>query len=660
LHWERSIELPNIAKTNSPQNVSFIAGFTALSTVNAMICQLNFAAEASHMGNWFTRRRNRIALTYFWLVLTIVICLGQVKSTTAQVKLTDIQGHWAQACIENLVQQRIINGYADGTFRPNATVSRAEFAAMVVPAFPAAVNATLPRSMPRFADVPANHWAANAIGRAYVAEFVSGYPGNVFRPQQTISRAQALVALANGLNLPQPASESGTLAGFQDAASIPNYARGAIATATANRLVVNYPNVKLLKPNQPASRADIAAFICQARSRGTQNSLIPSTYIAGGTTETPQATGSRQEIRGVWLTNIDSDVLYSRDRLKDAIQELARLKFNTLYPAIWTWGYTLYNSPTAAKAFGTAIEPESPLPPTYRLDGRDILAETIELGHQQGMAVIPWFEFGFMTTADSELARRHPDWLTTKQDGSRIWREGKYDRVWLNPFHPDAQQFILDLLTEIVSNYNVDGIQLDDHFGLPFEFGYDAFTTKLYQQEHQNRLPPTDPKDAEWTRWRADKITDFLTRAFKTIKARKENVLIALSPNSQKFSYEHSLADWQTWERQGLVEEIVLQVYRNSLDSFKSELDQPEVVAAKNHIPVGIGILSGLKDRSVPMSQIQEQVQAARDRKFAGVSFFFYETLWNLSGEPANDRKTVLQKLFATPVQRPSVLKTPN
>lgn len=612
------------------------------------------------MRNWFKSScRSGIALPCFLLALTIVMVLAQVKPTIAQAKLKDVQGHWAQTCIENLAQQRIIHGYADGTFRPNAMVSRAEFAAMVVGAFPTAMNATAPRSMPRFADVPASHWAANAIGKAYVAEFLSGYPGNVFRPQQTISRVQALVALATGLNLPKPESESGMLARFQDASTIPAYATGAIATATANRLVVNYPNVKFLKPNQSASRADIAAFLCQARSRDTQNSLISSAYIAGGATETPQATVPQSEIRGVWLTNIDSDVLYRRDRLKDAIQDLAQLKFNTLYPAVWTWGFTLYNSPTAAKVFGAEIEPESPLPPTYQLNGRDILAETVELGHQQGMAVIPWFEFGFMTTANSELARRHPEWLTAKQDGSRIWREGKYDRVWLNPFHPEAQQFILDLITEIVTQYDVDGIQLDDHFGLPFEFGYDAFTTKLYQQEHQNRLPPSDPKDAEWTRWRADKITEFLTRAFKTIKARKENVLVALSPNSQKFSYEHSLADWQTWERQGLVEEILLQVYRNSLDSFKSELDQPEVIAAKNHIPVGIGILSGLKDRSVPMSQIQAQVQAVRDRKFAGMSFFFYETLWNLSGEPTNDRKAALQKLFATPVDRPSILKPP-
>jgi len=77
------------------------------------------------------------------------------------------------------------------------------------------------------------------------------------------------------------------------------------------------------------------------------------------------------------------------------------------------------------------------------------------------MGVIPWFEFGFMAPADSDLAKRHPDWLTSRRDGSQIWIEGKHE-VWLNPFRPEVQQFIQDLILEIVSK-DIDGIQFDDH-----------------------------------------------------------------------------------------------------------------------------------------------------------------------------------------------------
>lgn len=362
-------------------------------------------------------------------------------------------------------------------------------------------------------------------------------------------------------------------------------------------------------------------------------------------------THSASELRGVWLTNIDSDVLFQRDRLKNAINRLHQLNFNTIYPTVWNWGYTLYPSRVAQRAIGRSLDP------TPGLQNRDILREIVQQAHQKGMAAIPWFEFGFMAPADSLLAQRHPQWLTSRRDGSKIWQEGTHERVWLNPFRPDVQQFILDLVVEIVGNYDVDGIQFDDHFGLPSEFGYDTYTVALYQKEHQGQNPPSDPQNAEWVKWRADKITSYMQRVFRTVKARKQNCLISVSPNPQRVSYDLYLADWERWERKGFVEELILQIYRNDIDVFISELQYPEVIAAQRHIPVSIGILSGLKNRHVPIKQVQEQVAQVRQHKFAGVSFFFYETLWNLSQEKSSDRQSVFQRLFSAATVRPNIYK---
>lgn len=356
-----------------------------------------------------------------------------------------------------------------------------------------------------------------------------------------------------------------------------------------------------------------------------------------------------EELRGVWLTNIDSDVLFSRDRLTASLQQLQQLNFNTVYPTVWNWGYTLYPSRVAEKVIGRSLDP------TPGLQNRDVLEEIVQQGHQKQLAVIPWFEFGFMAPADSALAQRHPDWLTSRRDGSKIWQEGKHDRVWLNPFHPQVQQFIQDLIVEIASNYDIDGIQFDDHFGLPSELGYDPFTVKLYRQEHQGKPPAKNPQDPEWLRWRADKITQFMRQVFYAVKAQNPNCLISVAPNPQRVSYELFLADWETWERQGLVEELVLQVYRHDLKVFNSELAYPEVQAARQHIPVSIGIISGLKNNYAPIGQIQNQVQAVRRQNFAGVAFFFYETLWNLSKEKPIKRQSGFQRLFPTTAKRPSL-----
>lgn len=200
----------------------------------------------------------------------------------AQSRFYDVQqGYWAQTCIEQLAQRNIISGYPDGSFRPNSLVTRAEFSAMVGKAFP---NAAQTRSAMQFSDVPTNYWAYSAIRQASQTGFLSGYPNGTFVPTQNIPRAQVLVSLASGLGYSPTGSASTTLdAAFDDASSIPDYADNAIAAATQRSLVVNYPNSRLLNPNQSATRADVAASICQALTGPGQASLIPSQYIASTT-----------------------------------------------------------------------------------------------------------------------------------------------------------------------------------------------------------------------------------------------------------------------------------------------------------------------------------------------------------------------------------------
>lgn len=388
------------------------------------------------------------------------------------------------------------------------------------------------------------------------------------------------------------------------------------------------------------------------------------------------AASPRAEIRGVWLTNVGSGVLYVPWGIDRAFRQLNRLHFNTVYPVVWNRGYTEYPSAVAQRATGRSQEP---LLTTTHL-GQDVLAAIVQTGKRQNLRIIPWFEYGFMAPAKSDLVRRHPDWLTTRRNGSKtlevtepeatdvaaldagrsaapsampqlpqvIRARGVGTRVWLNPLHPQVQQFLLDLITEVVTKYPVDGIQLDDHFGLPVEFGYDTYTIALYQQEHQGAKPPADFLNADWMRWRAQKLTDFMGQIFRAVKAINPDCLISLSPNSQRFSYQSYLQDWHPWVEQGWVEELVLQAYRNDLTRFQAELDQPAIRAAQQRIPVAIGILTGTWRQPIAFKQIQAQVQAARSRRFSGVSFFYWETLWSyLTPEAPHDRRTNFQQLFS-------------
>lgn len=370
------------------------------------------------------------------------------------------------------------------------------------------------------------------------------------------------------------------------------------------------------------------------------------------------------EIRGVWLTNVDSQVLFSSDAVEETLLQLADYHFNTVYPAVWSWGHSLFPSAVARQAMGYKQGLYPDLEAQGRNDAletaqgdRDMLLDLIASAHGQGLSVIPWFEFGFMAPANSPLAQRHPDWLTQKQGplpASRLHQEGRHTRVWLNPFHPEVQQFILNLIAELAANYEIDGLQLDDHFGLPVAFGYDPYTIDLYRREHNGQAPPTDPRDAEWTRWRADKITRFVEQVFRVVKARRPDAVLSVSPNSADLAYADALQDWPRWRVAGYVEELIIQAYRGEVEPFRDVLRQTELQQARQHIPTGVGILSGLKDRPVPMSMMQQQVQVAREMGFAGVSFFYYDTLWQVTpGETEGDRAQGLQHLFPDASERP-------
>ncbi|AFZ00949.1 fasciclin domain-containing protein [Calothrix sp. PCC 6303] len=206
---------------------------------------------------------------------------------------TDVSAdYWANPFIQALAQRNIIAGFGDRTFKPEQAVTRAEFAAMIQKAF----NQNSVRQLPQggFSDVPANYWAAAAIQEAYETGFMSGYPQNRFQPNQRIIKVDAIVSLGSGLGL--TGGDINSLSTyFTDASGIPSYATDRVAAATTANVIVNYPDVKVLNPTTPLTRAEAAAHLYQALVRLGQvqplaSNVPAASYIVAGTP--PQDTGS--------------------------------------------------------------------------------------------------------------------------------------------------------------------------------------------------------------------------------------------------------------------------------------------------------------------------------------------------------------------------------
>lgn len=351
-----------------------------------------------------------------------------------------------------------------------------------------------------------------------------------------------------------------------------------------------------------------------------------------------QAARPAQPLRGVWLTLNDMGTLRDGPKLEAAIAGLGRLGFTTLYPVVWNGGYAYYAS--------TLTQERKIQHFTLRgLQGQDPLAALIVLARARGMQVVPWFEFGFMAPPSSELALRHPQWLTQTRDGSTTSMSAAGEVVWLNPFRPEVQQLLTDLMVEVVSLYDVDGVQVDDHFSLPRAFGYDPYTRDLYLRETGRSVPP-NPEEPRWVRWRAEKLTGFLRRLRTTLKARKPSLFLSVSPNYADFAYKLQLQDWRSWVKEGLVDEVVVQLYRPDLESFTAELGRPEFQEKK--VPLSVALMAGQRMRPTDLTLLQGKVKAARERGL-GVAFFHYAPLWEATEDPSARFKELEALLGAGP-----------
>lgn len=199
--------------------------------------------------------------------------ISQPKPQKTISNLTDINGHWAAEYIQELIQLDIVKGFPNRTFRADATITRSQYAALLVKAF----NPLSLQQPIEFEDIKKSFWAYQAIKQAYQGKLVSVYPGKKFLPHQNIPRIQVIVSLANGLALTSKIEIDLNI--YRDSNQIPNDARSQVSAATQNQLIVNYPNIEKLNPNRAATRAEVAVMVYQVLVLIGKAREIDSPYI---------------------------------------------------------------------------------------------------------------------------------------------------------------------------------------------------------------------------------------------------------------------------------------------------------------------------------------------------------------------------------------------
>lgn len=349
------------------------------------------------------------------------------------------------------------------------------------------------------------------------------------------------------------------------------------------------------------------------------------------------------ELRGVWITNVDSEVLNSQESIKEAIQFLYDHHFNAVFPVVWNDAKTVYPSQVMKREFNVLIDP--------RYEGRDPLSEIITEAHSKNIAVIPWFEYGFAASYEKRgglILERKSHWAARDNEGKLLTKNGF---EWMNAYHPEVQSFMLELIMEVVQNYAVDGVQGDDRLpAQPIEGGYSSFTQSLYKSETGSKDVPKNFYENEWKKWRAAKLTEFTKSLYQRVKKIKVDIQVTWAPSIYPWSYDEYLQDWPSWIKQGYADVVIPQIYRSSWVEYKKALDSQRADSLgilNSHCLIFPGMLINVGDYVIVPEFLLKSIDYNRRQGYKGEVLFFYEGLRKADGRLANVLLATFYKQFA-------------
>ena len=340
-----------------------------------------------------------------------------------------------------------------------------------------------------------------------------------------------------------------------------------------------------------------------------------------------------RETRAVWLTTnykldwppntLNEDE--QKKSLRNIFQDLSDKNFNTVYFQVRSNGTVLYNSD---------IEPFSPyltgtvgVSPSY-----DPLQYAIELGREFNLEVHAWVNMirCFSGTDDKFLKHprhvrnAHPDWTL------RVMNDNGSLSYWLNPGYYQVQDYLVDLLNEIVSNYDVDGIHLDF-----FRYPGKDFKDEKYFTSYGFNVSLDD--------WRRNNLTNIL-RKFKEKATPKNPYLkvgatpIGIRTNMEGArgweGYSTVFQDTETWLREELVDYITPQIYWDFEKNPKFDILAKDWVEKSYGKNIVLGLAAYRKEVK---PELQKMIDFSREIGASGIAFFRYQNISFTNSDFFND-----------------------
>lgn len=196
------------------------------------------------------------------LALTAALTLGAGSTAMASASPSDIKGHWAEQTLQEWVSKDYLNGYPDGTIRPNNDVKRGEFAALLNKAFQITEGTIV-----TFSDLNKEQWEYDSISAAVQAGYLKGYEDGTVRVKQPVTRQEAAAMLAGALGSVTEGMSQETNK-FEDSASIAEWCKAAVGALSAKGIFSGYGDGSF-KPKANLTRAEAVTILNKAMSLKT-------------------------------------------------------------------------------------------------------------------------------------------------------------------------------------------------------------------------------------------------------------------------------------------------------------------------------------------------------------------------------------------------------
>jgi len=338
------------------------------------------------------------------------------------------------------------------------------------------------------------------------------------------------------------------------------------------------------------------------------------------------------EFKGVWLRPKDKNP----EKIGQLLDHLKSLGIDNIFLETYYHGMTIFPSETLKEHGLTTQRPE--------FAGTDVLQIWVEQAHKRNMKIHVWFQTFYLgndaVSPVPKLMRiKYPEWLNrqywcaTSSDAQPS--KAEHQGYFLDPANPAVQDYILSLLKEIATKYEVDGINIDyirypvcspDNSSefLSTSWGYTHYAMEEFKKSYGITpldIGVNDPAWCKWEEYRMDKVTSLVARLNDIKCIRPEMTISAVVFPDKERSAVIKLQDWPTWAQRCYIDAFTPLLLSSNIEATKKYLS--DMIAIKNpRIKVYAGLFEPFT--LVEPTVLPQEIKAVREERADGVILFDY------------------------------------